>query len=270
MVNLDFNVLVFLIGFIFALPIIGYLFRFQIPISIFFLIAGVFLISIFLMTDRIIIERFAFLDGAVDTIFHYNIESFTGQLALNNGGSTAHAEFASASNSMLVGDEINCIDIMLRKSGSPTGTATIGTLDGSGSIIQQFGTINVAILTTSNIWYTFCLSGDNSYVIANQDRLGIAYNGGNATNNIQVSQDANNPFDGTITIRQQYAGSWTSGSTSDLTMRFYLTGQESEVVNEERTMDIRFEGEYYQIKVIMIFIAVMFMVGGALVEVKQR
>jgi hypothetical protein len=54
--NLDFNVLIFITGFVFSLPIIGYLFRFQIPISLFFFMAGTFMIAIFLTTDGIILN----------------------------------------------------------------------------------------------------------------------------------------------------------------------------------------------------------------------
>lgn len=54
--NIDFNVLIFITGFIFSLPVIGYLFRFQIPISIFFLLAGVFMLAILFTTDGIILN----------------------------------------------------------------------------------------------------------------------------------------------------------------------------------------------------------------------
>lgn len=83
--NIDFNFLVFILGFIFALPIIGYLFRFQIPISVFFLIAGVFMISIFLVTDGIILNDRPNIIFDNDTSFTINYEdnvmdiSFTGE-----------------------------------------------------------------------------------------------------------------------------------------------------------------------------------------------
>jgi hypothetical protein len=39
---------------------------------------------------------------------------------------------------------------------------------------------------------------------------------------------------------------------------------------EDNVMDFSFTGDNYQLKVIMIFVAVMLMVGGALTEVRKR
>jgi hypothetical protein len=54
--NLDFNIFVFILGFVFVLPIIGYAFRFNIPISIFFFISGVFMLAILFSTDGLILN----------------------------------------------------------------------------------------------------------------------------------------------------------------------------------------------------------------------
>ena len=246
------------IGSSIALAIFGFLRNPQIPATLAF--AGIFILTIAVTTDSITID--SFLDGATETVYSYNVESFTGQLALNSGGTTAHAEFVSSSSSQLLNDKIDCIDILLRKSGSPTGTATIGTLDGSANIIQQFGTIDVSTLTTSNIWYRFCLGIGETYTIQNQDRLGIKFTGGNATNNIQISQDANNPFDGTITFRQQFTSpTWTSGSTSDLTMRFYLNSLPEDI--------ILYEFEFTEFpKVLFALLGVILMLSGGLMVYK--
>ena len=83
--NLDFNVMVFLLGFSFALPIIGYAVRFNIPISVFFLLAGVFMVSIFLVTDGIILNDRPKIILDNDTSFTIQYEdnvmdiSFTGE-----------------------------------------------------------------------------------------------------------------------------------------------------------------------------------------------
>lgn len=241
-----------LIAFCFATAVIGIWKR----IPFLMLIGGAIIAFTAVITDNIMLE--SFVSGNTDNSYSYNVESFTGQLALNNGGNTAHAEFVSSSSSQLLNKEINCIDILLRKASSPTGTATIGTLDSSGNIVQQFGTINVETLTTANIWYTFCLSGDNTYTILNQDRLGITYSGGNATNNVQVSQDANNPFDGVITFRQQYTVSWVSGSTADLTMRMYLANNELQITDNLYPFN-----EFP--KILFGLIGSMILIGGALI-----
>jgi hypothetical protein len=66
------------------LPIIGFLFRFSIPISLFFFIAGTFLISVLLVTDGIILNDRANIIFDNDTLFTISYEdnvmdfSFTG------------------------------------------------------------------------------------------------------------------------------------------------------------------------------------------------
>lgn len=84
--NLDFNILVFITGFIFSLPIIGYAFRFQIPISVFFFISGAMILSIFMIVDGIILNDRAInvtevTDGNFDISYENNVMdiSFEGE-----------------------------------------------------------------------------------------------------------------------------------------------------------------------------------------------
>lgn len=280
--NLDFNVLVFLTGFIFSLPIIGYLFRFQIPISVFFLLAGVFMLSILMVTDGIILDNFAFLDGGTDDTIVYPQDAFTGVSDVCGGGGAGcndiRGEYVFSTSSMLYGDTIDCIDLALRKTGTPTGLATIGVYDRASAtdnpILQSFGTIDVVTLNTGfSSWYTFCLPIGTTYTIGDQDLLGLRYDLGNATDAVRLNIVTADNFDSTNTrysSKSDATNVWTDTTTSDLTARFYLRGVVSEVVQDSNTMDFTFTGENYQLKVIMIFISIMFMVGGALVEVKQR
>lgn len=204
----------------------------KIPVLIF--TGAIFMLTMFTITDNVIIE--SFIDASADNVYHYLVESRTGTNSMNFGGTIAIAEFVSASNSQLVGDEIDCIDIQLSKLGSPTGTATVGTFSSLAvpTISTTFGTIDVSILTTASQWYSFCMAG--TYVIQNQDRLGIMYSsiGSNATSNIVVPADANNPFDGTVTFRQTNTGSsWVSATGTDETFRFYLTGSPPTIIEDD-------------------------------------
>lgn len=290
MVNLDFNVLVFLIGFIFALPIIGYLFRFQIPISIFFLIAGVFLITIFLMTDRIILDTFTQIDSVSDTqvvlsnttVISYNVMSGVTNFTLRNDGVASFilTEFATNSSSQLFGDTIQCISYELIRVGNaiPNSNAQFGIFSSNENFVQFFGNISASSISSSSFqYYTVCVPEGQEYTITDSERIGIKYKYGNSTNFLRAREDSSNPFDGTISVRSSMVSTtFANSATRDVNARFWdydvIFGISQVYDNslDEKLMDIRFEGEYYQIKVIMIFIAVMFIVGGALVEVKQR
>lgn len=265
--NLDFNVLVFLIGFIFALPIIGYLFRFNIPISLFFFIAGTFLISILLVVDGIVLEYFGSETTTGETI-HYPMQGFGDATTALNNVNKGEIEFLSSPTSILVGDKIQCMDVVLRKSGTPSG-ATLGIagmFDLNNTELFRFGAISPASVSTVFTIYNFCVDEGEEVILGSGDRIGFQYTSGTATDRLEVRENTQNPFDGTITFRQIYTTSWQSSSTTDFVMKLYdLEPEEQQIV-----MDFSFTGENYQLKVIMIFVAVMLMVGGALTEVRKR
>lgn len=256
--NLDFNVLVFLTGFVFSLPIIGYLFRFSIPISIFFLLAGTFMIAIFLATDGIILDSFAFLDGD-STITYYDVMSRSFEQSIFTNTQDIQAEELSTSSSLLFGDTINCLELNLRKTGSPPLSTLIryGVYDSTGAEKYLIGTMNVTILTTSSTPYKLCNFTDN-YTLITGDRIGARYSAGNSTNAIVMQFDANNPFDSTITRQSRFSvltGLWTSFTANDFMGTISLESSTGEqIIQEDKVMDFTFTGENFQLKVIMIFI----------------
>ena len=108
-----------------------------------------------------------------------------------------HAEFGG-NNSTLYNQEIDSITLKLSRFGSPTGTATIGIFDTGGSLVKQFGTVNVATgLTGSYTEYTFALPSNNTgYLIHPLTYIGIKYTGGDANNYVRVMRDKATSFDG--------------------------------------------------------------------------
>lgn len=117
------------------------------------------------------------------------------------------------------GKEFTSMSLSLSKFGSPTGNATIGTLDASNNIVQSFGTIDVSTLTGSQATYYFALA--KPYVIQTNDRIGIKYTGGDASNYIQVYQQNADVYDGTNAVYSVYgAGPWSDDNSKDL--RFTL------------------------------------------------
>jgi hypothetical protein len=214
-------------------------------------------------------------------VYSYSVSSGTSAQTIRTDGTQtrARAEIAST-NSILIGQQIECIRIPISKTGSPTGTAVIGTLDGSSSPVIVFGYIDVTTITTSFMAYEFCR--DTPYTISLGDRIGLRLLNGtqDASNLISIGSDATNPFDGTNTFRQGYGTSWVSTTGEDMNMQLYRIEEIPNNVQvagiggiysyEDNVMDISFEGPNFQIKVILIFVAVMFMVGGALTEVRKR
>lgn len=265
--NLDFNVMVFLIGFVFALPIIGFLFRFSIPISLFFFIAGTFLIAIFLTVDGIVLEYFSPETTTGETV-HYPMTGFGDATTALNNVNKGEIEYLSSPTSILVGDKIQCMDVVLRKSGTPsTATSVIaGLFDVNNTELFRFGAMSPASVSTVFTIYTFCVDEGEEITLASGDRIGLQYTSGTATDRLEVRENTQNPFDGTVTFRQIYTTSWQSSSTTDFVMKLY----DLEPQSQQEVMDFSFTGENYQLKVIMIFVAVMFMVGGALTEVRKR
>ncbi len=79
-------------------------------------------------------------------------------------GRQIHAEYVTGS-SVLVGKQIDTITVQLKKSGSPTGNATIGVFNTDLSVKKAFGSVSVSTLTTSYKNYNFALTAPQTYQI---------------------------------------------------------------------------------------------------------
>jgi hypothetical protein len=133
-------------------------------------------------------------------------------------GRQAHVEYVSPT-SVLVGKSIDEITIMLRKYGSPTGTAEIGVFNPDLTVKKLFGTVDPSTLPTDYVNYTFSLSNE-LYLIAANDRIGIKYAGGSSSSFVAVMTDRDpaDPFDGTNSYRQHYTTGWVSFTSEDMYM----------------------------------------------------
>ena len=276
--NLDFNIFVFITGFIFSLPIIGYAFRFSIPVSLFFFIAGTFMIAVLLATDVITID--SFIGDSVKSIFsdielHMNQLISSGSLQIYNSTSNIFIGEEITSTSVLNGETINTVCVFITKTNSPPGTLRVGVYD--SSITPTFGNFKTsfAVVTATDLPVQasqLCYSIETPIILASGDIVGVYYDAGSSTNRINFLFQNTDVFDGTNSRLSRYSGSWIDATTNDARM---IIGFSSvmEIENntlEDNEFDFSLTGENYQLKVIMIFISVMFMVGGALVEVRQR
>lgn len=207
-------------GFIYRWPVLG-------------VITGAFWMLIFSMVSGLEVQAESqYVDGLTEnqtTGWHYeydysfDVSTRTGTNNLNGVVNSAYVMYASSGSSLIVGDEINCIGIQMAKSALPTGTATIGTFDGSANPVVTFGTQDVSLLSTAHAWYDYCISEDTAVTLVNGDRVGIKYTGGDAVNTVVLNGDGTNPFDGTVTYRQFWTGAaYTSSTTTDQTFRAYM------------------------------------------------
>lgn len=146
-----------------------------------------------------------------------NSDTGTGSGILYSSSNTIVAERANSSSTM-IDKTVNYIQVRMIKTGSPTGTITIGVFDVNGTLKYTFGVIDASKLTTSNVDYVFRNPSTN-YIIALNDRIGVKFTGGDASNTITARLDTTAPFDTTKSFEDRFnAGTWTAHTTEDMRM----------------------------------------------------
>lgn len=222
MVDIPFLVLVFISSITLVLPLIAYIFRTSFPSAFVLWLGSVVWLLIFLTTDQIamgtVVEEIILT--ADDRLEVYNVTSNTGSGASFNNSNEART-IEATSTSILINQPIECIELQLRKIGSPPATPDIkfGTFDGSGNLVKSFGNVTIASLNNSFLPYTRCLPDGELYFIQSGDRIGYRWIdpiGSDASNAIETRLDVNNPFDGTATRQSRYSTSWTSDTGIDM------------------------------------------------------
>lgn len=203
-------------------------------------VSGIFIFSISIMTDNIVLgsridnivatESTFNITGSLTQIpdYSYNVITGTSVFTIRADGSNAHTRgmFIGAS-SVLIGEQVECITVPLQRTGSPTGTADIGIFDANNAKTYEFGDIDVSTITTTITYYTFCPSIDDPdvpvYVIQSGDRIGIKWVSGtsDASNNIMTIWTSTDVFDGTNTIATSYTTTWNSFNTNDINAQLF-------------------------------------------------
>jgi hypothetical protein len=148
--------------------------------------------------------------GTYTTIYTQTGNSY---MTLNTGGNHRAGEIMTSS-SVLIGNSIKKLTVILKKAGNPTGTITVrvrkGTADPDGII---FGTIDAATLTTAD--QTFTLESPTSHTFAANGKVLVEWEGtGTSTDQVLVKRhgytDATTSFDG-INTRQAHKVATSSG-----------------------------------------------------------
>lgn len=133
---------------------------------------------------------------------------------------TGLAERPANVNSQLTNKKINCIEVNLLRTGSPTDNVMIGILDNDNRMVKLFGNISASSINTGTRSYQVCLPSHDYWVIAYNDYVGIKHTGSVGANNIAVSMNTGNPFDSTNSVRATYtSGVWSDTTTTDLRMK---------------------------------------------------
>lgn len=122
------------------------------------------------------------------------------------------------STSILVGKNINTIQLKLRAIGVPPGYFQVGVFDVNHYTKRLFGNVSASSLGSTYKVYTFTV-GQN-YTIVSDDYIGLFYNatGSSSANSISIMRDNVTNFDGNNSQEQFYDTKWRKDGTFDLYM----------------------------------------------------
>ena len=96
-------------------------------------------------------------------------------IVLNTGGNNRAGEIMTSA-SILIGDSVKKVSVILKKAGNTSGTITVLVRKGTGdSISITFGTITAATLTTTD--QTFTLEAPTSHTFAANDKVLVEWDG---------------------------------------------------------------------------------------------
>lgn len=197
--------------------------------GIFTLIGGMLLLILPAFFEGYSVDTWVSGGEGTEDVSPYNVQSTTGQVLVNAVSGHSRGERVSNSASALVGEQIDCITVFLGRSGSPpVGTLiTVGVMDSSGTMVTQFGSMNVTgLLTTSVQPYDFCLPVGQAYEYGTGIQVaGVKYNAGDASNTLTMRIDGNDPFNSSNTEHvHMTASSWIQNSGQDVYMIQTLRG----------------------------------------------
>ena len=126
------------------------------------------------------------------------------------------------SSSSLVGKSISEVTVVLKKSGSPSGTISVLVRSGQDdSRALEFGTIAASDLTTSD--KSFTLKAASSYIFKSKDKVLVEWSGtGSSADQVLVKRNGADAFDGTNTYLVGHKGArYTNNNSRDLSRDWY-------------------------------------------------
>src|SRR5215213_640443 len=154
--------------------------------------------------------------GTTTTTKIYSVPGTSSYSTLTTGDSDRVGEVLTSSSS-LVGKSISEITVILKKSGSPSGTISVIVRDGQDdSTAIKFGGIDTSELATSD--KSFTLRATSSHTFKSSDKVLVEWSGtGSSTDQILVKRNGVDAFDGTNTYLVGHKGtSYTNSNSRDL------------------------------------------------------
>ena len=151
----------------------------------------------------------------------YSVTGTNSYSILTTGDSDRAGEILTSSSS-LAGKSISEVTVVLKKSGSPSGTISVLVRSGQDdSRALEFGTIAASELTTSD--KSFTLKAVSSYIFKSKDKVLVEWSGtGSSADQVLVKRNGADAFDGTNTYLVGHKGtSYTNSNSRDLAGDWY-------------------------------------------------
>lgn len=155
------------------------------------------------------------------TVSDVTSQSITNAVALGDDDGFCGIHLQSGNEH--IGETIDTIRVMLKKSNSPTGTLT-AQIRNNGGLIESGTTLDVSTLTTSYASKEFTFSGTNS--VAAGSWIGVYYDNGSSSNRVFVGEvDSHSDFSNAVVVHLMDNGSYSDYSSYDLAA--YLSTDEA-------------------------------------------
>lgn len=280
---------IIILGFITALITIllslGYIYRTSFPMSTFWFLSGAIFLIILLSVNSITYGETFLLDNIAETtnpnnqtLVYMNQTVGSTTTALNSGGNIFAGERVNNENSILQLKNMNCLDVNISKTGSPTGNMLIGVwsvnaLPTAVNYNYLIDTVDVTTLNAGETKYSFCKTNGVYKTLQSGDIIGVFFNSGSAGNAINIFSSASDVFDSTNSVRiTSTAGAFTTTTTSDLKGAIYGNGFDVVTQNNYEpnyhSIPIKDEltGEPTFIGIMLMIISLSFIMIGILIE----
>lgn len=151
----------------------------------------------------------------------YSVTGTNSYSIIITGDSDRAGEILTSSSS-LIEKSISEVTVVLKKSGSPSGTVSVVVRSGlDDSTAIEFGVIDASELTTSD--KSFTLKAASSYIFKSKDKVLVEWSGtGSSADQVLVKRNGADAFDGTNTYLVGHKGArYTNNNSRDLSRDWY-------------------------------------------------
>lgn len=174
-------------------------------------------------------EEFSATTGAPAYSSIYSVAGANSYSKMYTGNLKRVGEYLHKSavfNSSLIGQPIRKVKVILKKSGSPSGTISVLIRNSGNTIVRTFGTIDAGSLTNTDQQFERELPA--SYTLAANDRILVEWDGtGTTTDQVWVKRTASNDsgwFDGGHTKLTEFKTGYSNQAKYDMAGEWFKLG----------------------------------------------